>query len=163
MGYEGYNTVEPGIAMGTTPLGVNPPLHPLYTGTRLAPYLESNSDIWLCPSDELAQQGWVIYTYNASYLGGQFGGGGGVVATGTPRRVSEIFFQSETVAIMEGGNNDVRPPSGYGGGHEWFSSARWNHLGYAHMNAVFVDGHVDVFHETDPDLNATDDRLWRGR
>lgn len=144
--------------MGAVPLGVNPPLHPIYTGSLLSPYLGAMK-IFLCPTDPYSQDGWASYAYNAGYLGGHVGGGGGTLATDPPVKAASVRKATETVAILEAVPDDIAPPSYNRGGNPWFLSAYWYHN--KGMNVLFCDGHVGHVKSNDADLNALDDRMWK--
>lgn len=125
----------------------------------------------------MAENGSTSYGYNGKYVGGHDGGGRGSHMCGVPgchdagvlpvryHSPEDIFNPAGTVAFIEGGGEDMRPPSGAGGGATWWeipenSGPVWNH--FDGMNVGFVDSHVDWFAKDDEDLNADDDRLWSG-
>lgn len=143
--------------MGAVPLGA-PPLAPVYTGTLLLPHV-STLNIFLCKSAPYVEDGWASYGYNAGYLGGHDVGGAGTPATGIPAKAVQVRRASEVVAIVEAMPDDIAPPSGAKGGNPWVTYAYWPHNNGA--NVLFCDGHVSAFKSDDPDLNATDDRMWR--
>ena len=161
------------LIIGCVPMGIDPP-DPIYTGTRLGPYLDGDLRIFQCPSDVVTEDGWTTYGYNAAYLGGHIGGGGGTHmctnsgcygSIGQMRYMSpeDIFNPAGTVAFVEGPAEDVQPPGGNssGGGYSWDYYSVWNHFGG--MNVGFADAHVDWFDDDpDNDLNNIDDRLWNG-
>lgn len=158
--------------MGCVPMGTEE-LHWVYTGTRLGPYLDGDLRIFQCASDEVTEYGACTYGYNAAYLGGHIGGGGGshmctvsgcYGSIGLMRYMSpeDIFNPAGTVAFVEGPAEDVQPPGGNssGGGYSWDYYSVWNH--FEGMVVGFADSHIEWFAKDDEDLNALDDRLWNG-
>ena len=161
-------------------MGVSPPLHPIYTGSRLGPYLDDNLHIFQCPSHEKANEwGWCSYSYNAAYVGAHTqpgtGPGSHVCHIDTLpedreyKSPGDIFNAAGIVAFVDCGSEDIQSPGRSlmgalgGGGYYWdwdpYTSRRDHNDG---LNVAFCDGHVEWFAEDDEDLNAEDDRMWDG-
>ena len=108
----GWNSALGVIIMRVTATGISPPLHPIYMGSTISPYLDEDLRIFLCPSNPWAEDGWGCYGYNGVYVGGHEGGGNSSLARGIPHSPEDIFNPAGTVAIMEGNADDMQPPGG---------------------------------------------------